>query len=110
MPQELKLRCYAQRTHEGWWAICTTLDIAVDGHTLKEARAGLRAAVQDYLDYVLELPVGERERFLHRSAPWPLRAKLWLLVVLSTIFHRHDGKHHGGGRRAIEFSACRAFG
>ena len=78
------LQCYAYRRGQRWHAICTDLDIAVDGESLQSAAASLETSIDLYLEHVAELPSEERGRFLTRRAPWRVRASL----AVSTWLHR----------------------
>ena len=80
----MAFRCYAYDTGHGWHAICTDLDIAVDGGSFYEVKASLAMCVEMYLDSVTELPETERRRFRTRRAPWRIRASL----AVSTWLHR----------------------
>lgn len=81
------LKCYAYRRGEHWHAICTDLDIAVDGESLRSVVASLETCIDLYLETVAELPAAERGSFLTRRAPWRVRASL----AISTWFHRLKG-------------------
>ena len=81
------LQCYAYRRGQRWHAICTDLDIAVDGESLLAVVASLETCIDMYLERVAELPAQERERFLTRRAPWRVRASL----AVSTWLHRLKG-------------------
>ena len=70
------LQCYAYRRGQRWHAICTDLDIAVDGESLPAAVESLKNCIDLYLEDVAELPAEERGRFLTRRAPWRVRASL----------------------------------
>ena len=70
------LQCYAYRRGQRWHAICTDLDVAVDGESLPAAVESLKNCIDLYLEDVAELPAEERGRFLTRRAPWRLRASL----------------------------------
>ena len=90
------LQCYAYRRGQQWHAICTDLDIAVDGESLHAVVASLETCIDLYLERVAELPAEERERFLTRRAPWRVRASLGV----STWLHRLKG---AGERHARSF-------
>ena len=90
------LRCYAYRRGQRWHAICTDLDIAVDGGSLRATVASLETAIDMYLEGVAELPAAERRRFLTRRAPWRVRASL----AVWTWLHRVKG---AGERRTRSF-------
>ena len=90
------LQCYAYGSGQRWHAICTDLDIAVDGESFQAAVASLESCIDMYLERVAELPAKERGRFLTRRAPWRVRA--WLAAL--TWLHRLKG---AGERRASSF-------
>ena len=90
------LQCYAYRRGQRWHAICTDLDIAVDGDSLQAVGASLETCIDMYLESVAELPAEERGRFLKRRAPWRVRASL----AVSTWLHRLKGV---GERHARSF-------
>ena len=90
------LQCYAYRRGHRWHAICTDLDIAVDGASSPEVVAALETCIDMYLERVAELPADERQRFLNRRTPWRVRASL----AVSTAFHRLNG---AGERNARSF-------
>ena len=83
----LTLRCYAQECGDKWHAICTDLDIAVDGASLEEAKASLAACIGLYLEGIEDLPAAERRRLLTRRTPWHIRAKMAAMCFL----HRSQG-------------------
>ena len=70
------LQCYAYRRGPRWHAICTDLDVAVDGESLPAVVESLETCIDLYLERVAELPAEERGRFLARRAPWRVRASL----------------------------------
>lgn len=80
-------KCYAYRNGKGWSAICTDLDIAVDGKSFEDTKESLTVSIELYLDGIDELPQEEQRRFLTRKSPLHLRAKL---AVLNAV--------HGGIR------------
>lgn len=77
-------RCYAYSNRDRWHAVCTDLDIAVDGESYQEVEAALDICISMYLKSISELPESERRRLLTRRAPWHVRA--WLAV--STWAHQ----------------------
>ena len=81
------LQCYAYRCGQRWHAICTDLDIAVDGESLPAVVESLETCIDLYLEDVAELPAEERGSFLTRRAPWRVRTSL----AISTWFHRLKG-------------------
>ena len=63
----LTLRCYACRYGPQWHAICTDLDIAVDGPSYPNARASLADCIELYLEGVVELAPAEQRRSVTRG-------------------------------------------
>lgn len=94
----LPLRCYAYGGGDGWGAICTDLDIAVDGSSLDDVKASLAACIELYLEGVAESPPEERPRLLARRSPWRLRARLAGLAWLRGVLGR-NGRVPGSRRR-----------
>lgn len=79
------LQCYAYRRGRRWHAICTDLDIAVDGGSIPAVVESLETCIDLYLEGVAELPAEERGRFLTRRAPWLVRASLALSTWLPRL-------------------------
>ena len=75
-------KCYAYRDGRRWSAICTDLDIAVDGKSFEETKESLTTCIELYLDGLDELPPEEQSRFLTRKAPLHVRVKLAILTTL----------------------------
>lgn len=94
----LPLRCYAYGDGDGWGAVCTDLDIAVDGSSLDDVKASLAACIELYLEGVAESPPEERPRLLARRSPWRLRARLAGLAWLRGVPGR-NGRVPGSRRR-----------
>ena len=90
------LQCYAYRRGQRWHAICTDLDIAVDGESLQAVAASLETGIDMYLEHVADLPVEERRDLLTRRAPWRIRA----FLAVWTWLHHLKG---AGKRRARSF-------
>ena len=86
------LQCYAYRRRQRWHAICTDLDVAVDGESLPAAVESLETCIDLYLEDVAELPAEERGRFLTRRAPWHVRAALAASTWLSRL--KGSGARH----------------
>jgi len=84
-------RCYARGHYGSWEAICTDLDIAVQGRSLPEVKRTLERAVLTYVeDAKAESPAVAR-RLLSRRAPLPVRARLRLSVLLNRFRSYFDG-------------------
>jgi hypothetical protein len=99
MRRETILSCYAVgRERDGWEAICVDFDIAVQGDSFAEVTQKLREALASFAEYVNALPAEERERFLKRRAPWYVRTRMALGVILTMLFHnRDDGRRQSFG-------------
>ena len=85
-----KLTCYAWGKAGDWEALCVDLDIATQGESLEYVRKDLQLAVEDFLDYVSELPEIEQKAVLSVRTPWRLRAQLWLqnkCFAIPAAFH-----------------------
>ena len=93
------LQCYARRCGRRWHAICTDLDIAVDGESLPAVVASLETCIDLYLEDVAELPADERGRFLTRRAPWRVRA---LLAISTWLLRLERGGEHNAHSFLLE--------
>ena len=89
-------RCHAYGSGERWHGICTDLDIAVDGRSLRKVKATLETCVDMYLESIADLPANERKRFLRRRAPQ--RVRVW--SAMSTWLYRLT---RAGARSAQSF-------
>jgi predicted RNase H-like HicB family nuclease len=83
------LRCYAEGRDGEWEAICLEFDIAVQGETFEQVFHDLKEAIHLYVESVLELPVVDQKRLLHRPAPMSLRIK-YLWHTLRSTFKSDD--------------------
>ena len=99
--EEKILRCYAIKGADGWEAICVDLDIAVQGDSFTDVTRKLGEALRSYAEYVNSLPAQERELFINRRAPWHVRARMALNVILTMLFHSGDD-----GKRQSFALAC----
>lgn len=50
----LKLTCLLRREHDQYSSLCLELDVASCGKTRDEAFAGLKSAVETYVNYLVE--------------------------------------------------------
>ena len=85
-----KLTCYAWGRPGDWEAVCVDLEIATQGASFEEVREDLHSLVEDFLDYVSELPEVEQNSALSVRTPWRLRAQLWLqnkCFAIPAAFH-----------------------
>lgn len=87
-PNEILLRCFAERKEGYWQAFCIDLCLAVQGDSLKEVQQKLHSQVGDYLHDILE---GEDRPYaaqlLNRKAPMSIMARYYFLSAMSH-FHR----------------------
>ena len=88
MRRPVKLSCYAVGDGNSWEAICTDLDIAVQGNSLRDASDKLNDAIHSYIEYVDTLPQEERRDFLSRKAPWHVRMGCVMCSFVTGLFSR----------------------
>lgn len=62
----LKLTCLIRKEGDQYSSLCLELDIASCGRTREEAFAGLKAAVETYVQYLVQ---HGREEEIYRSVP-----------------------------------------
>lgn len=97
--------CVAEGSDQkGWEAICLNLDIAVEGHTLADAKARLNTAVESYIDEALKLPEDDRSRLLNRQVPFALK----LEYAFRLFWHSIRSKSRDGGLHASFEIPCHA--
>lgn len=86
-PNELILRCYAERKDDQWQAFCLDLCLAAQADTFEEAQLKLSMMIRDYIEEAL---VGEdkayADQLLSRKAPLFFWIKYFWLRF--RIFHR----------------------
>ena len=85
-----EFQCYAYTRGGGWHAICTDLDIAVDGASRRAVEGSLATALDMYLEWVSELPREEQARFLARRAPWHVRLEMAALTRIGRLIGAGD--------------------
>jgi hypothetical protein len=89
------LSCYAiQEAADSWEAICTDLDIAVQGNSFDDVNKKLNEAIHSYISYVGTLSEKEREELLTRRAPWHVRMGCLLCSVGTFLFRKPIGRRH----------------
>jgi hypothetical protein len=73
-PEELFLRCFAERRDNQWQGFCIDLNLAAQGDSLEEVECKLEAMIADY---VYDALAGEDRnhafQLMHRKAPLSLR-------------------------------------
>lgn len=85
-PQQLLLRCYAERQQNGeWFAICLDLNLAAQADTQQEVKNKLHAQIGHYVREAITVDAEYADQLLQRKAPlfffaryyW-LRLRCWL--------------------------------
>lgn len=68
-PQDLVIRCYAEREPDGtWFAMCIDLNLCAEAGSLDDAKRKLRAIIRDYILEVMTR-FNESPELLRRPAP-----------------------------------------
>ena len=81
----MKFKCFVWGSGTDWEAICTDLDIAVQGSSFEITKNLLDEAIDGFLHEVMKLPQNEQKIFLKRRAPLLLRIRLHLKFQLLRI-------------------------
>jgi hypothetical protein len=91
-PNDLLLRCYAEKSEGHWQAFCLDLCLAAQGDSYKEVRNKLDAMISEY---VYDALVGEdkayAEQLLSRKAPFYQWAKYYGYFALIKLMHIKRG-------------------
>lgn len=91
-PQDLILRCYAERQDAQWVAVCLDFSLAAQDDTLEGAKARLEAQIEEY---VFDAIAGEdrafAEQLLTRRAPWPQWMRYYLIKGLASLGFMQQG-------------------
>jgi hypothetical protein len=82
------LLCFAHGQDGDWEAICVDLDIGVQGASFAEVQAMLGEAVLEYVDAAKNETPEVQAQLLGRKAPWHVSLRLWIDILISTIFDR----------------------
>lgn len=81
-PNQLVLRCYAERHDDLWLAFCLDFSLGVQGDSLEEVRSKLESQIQEYVHDAL---VGEdrahAEYLLTRRAPLSHWLTYWAIRI-----------------------------
>ncbi|WP_430229964.1 hypothetical protein [Nitrosomonas communis] len=82
-PNDLLLRCYANKEGNQWQAFCIDFGLAAQGDTFKEVKEKLNAMIREYLYDAL---VGEdkvyADQLLKRKAPFKQIATYYYYVAM----------------------------
>jgi len=85
-PRELILRCYAERQHGQWVAVCLDFSLAAQDETLEGAKARLEAQIEEYVFDAIEGEDREHaEQLLTRRAPWQQWARYYFIKLLASF-------------------------
>jgi len=68
-PNNLILRCYAERDQGSWFAMCLDLNLYARGDTFEDARASLHQIIEDYVVEALTDDSDYADQLLQRKAP-----------------------------------------
>lgn len=94
-PQQLLLRCYANKEGDQWQAFCIDLCLAAQGESFAEARKKLNMMIAEYIYDAL---VGEDKEYadqlLQRKAPMKQIATYQYYKLMHRIGIFKDGLHH----------------
>lgn len=91
-PQELIVRCYAEKKGDTWQAVCIDLNLAAQSHSLEHARKKLNSQIAEY---VYDAVAGEDQEYaaelLSRKAPLSLRLKYHRIKTIHQVMRLKDG-------------------
>lgn len=91
-PNNLLVRCYAEKSGDSWQAFCLDLCLAAQGDSFKDVRKKLDAMISEY---VFDALVGEdrdyAEQLLKRRAPLYQWLKYYFYLFLIKVVHVKNG-------------------
>jgi hypothetical protein len=95
-PQQLLLRCYAEREPDGkWFAICLDLNLATEAGTQHEATEKLHAQIVSYVREALTVDAKYASHLLPRRAPMSFFIRYYWMQLLSLVGALTPGKGKG---------------
>ena len=77
-----KFRCYVHGKGSEWEAICTDLDISVQGDSFEDAKSLLNEALVGFFEVLERDSEADQRRFLKRKSPLWLRSLYYWRLVL----------------------------
>lgn len=78
-PNEMILRCYAEKQAGEWVAVCIDLGLAAQGESADEVRAKLHEMIESYVIEALTVDKLYFDQLLSRKAPFNQRIRYhWL--------------------------------
>ena len=87
-----KFRCYIYGKDSDWEAVCTDLDISVQGDSLEHAKSLLNGAITSFLEVLEEEPEADRKRLLNRRSPIWLRTVYYWSFVLYKLHVKNSSQ------------------
>ena len=87
-----KFRCYMHGKGSGWEAICTDLDISVQGDSFEDAKSLLNEALVGFFEALEGDSEVDQKRFLKRKSPLWLRSLYYWRLVLFTRYDKQSSK------------------
>lgn len=93
-PQELIVRCFAEKKDGVWQAVCIDLNLAAQDHSFEKVRRKLNSQIADYVyDATVGVDSEFADQLLRRKAPLPLQAKYYWFYALDRCMHLKNGVH-----------------
>jgi hypothetical protein len=93
-PQDLILRCYAEKKGEIWQAICLDLNLAAQGDDLEDVKSRLKGMVDSY---VYDALAGDDQEYadqlLARKAPFGFWVKYYWYKIGNRANSAKNGLH-----------------
>lgn len=91
-PNQLLLRCFAERKDGAWQAFCLDFDLAAQGESFDEVKAKLESMIAEYVyDALAGDDRDHAEQFLSRRAPFALWARFYLIKVRYALHLAQNG-------------------
>ena len=87
-----KFRCYLHGKGSEWEAICTDLDISVQGDSFEDAKSLLNEALVGFLEVLEGDSEADQRRFLKRKSPLWLRSLYYWRLVLFRLFDKQSSQ------------------
>lgn len=106
-PQDLVLRCYAERERDGtWFTICIDLNLYARGDSMEEAREKLHAFILRYIREAFEEDRAHFFDLVPRRAPLYFRMRwqyIKLMCKLQRLFDNDNNNRLKPGSNSIPF-------
>lgn len=93
-PNDLILRCYAERDGALWVAVCIDLGLAAQGDSLANVTQKLEEQIKEYVIDAVAGPDREfAAQFLTRRAPLSQRLRYHVIRILCRLHAFRNGTH-----------------